>query len=211
MEKETGNSSSKKLLIMLILFVVFQVASLVFYGLDYGFDLPWTVECIILFTAGVLMYNSYRNHTKNVMKPVVGATLAIVMYYNMNIAMDYLQNIIAIFDNLDGNIAGIVYTISQIVVFVVLALMNIMHYVINSTHHSSPGKIKFNKFLYALFVLFSIANCVAFLFTTYGINLKVSCFVGNMADFFLVSMVVSIESFLDEFRIERETKTEQTA
>ena len=209
MEKEIGKGSSKKLLIMLIMFVIFQIASLVFYGLDYGFDLPWTVECVILFTAGILMYSSYRNHTKNVMKPVIGATLAIIMYYNMEIAMDYLQSIIVIFDNLNGNIADIVYTVSQIAVFVVLALMNIMHYVINSTHHSSPGKIKFNKFLYVLFVIFSIANCVAFLFTTYGVNLKVSCFVGNMADFFLVSMVVSIEGFLDEFRIEREAKAEQ--
>ena len=210
MEKEI-NRSAKKLLTMLLLFVVFQAASIVFYGFDYGFDLAWTAECLILLAAGILMYNSYRNHTKNVMKPVLGATLALVMYYNMDIAMDYIQYLKSIFEAAPGNVACVVYTISQIMVFVVLALMNIMHYSINSTHHSSPKKIKFNKFLYVLFVIFSIANCVAFFYTTYGINLKISCAVGNIADFFLVSMVISVESLLDEFRLEREAKAESEA
>ncbi len=211
MENVVDNRPAKKLLAMLLLFVVFQATSIVFYVIDYGIDLTWMVECIILLTAGILMYNSYRNHTKNVMKPVLGATLAIIMYYNMNIAMEYIQNIKIIFEAALGNAACIVYTISQIMVFIILALMNIMHYVINSTHHSSPKKIRFNKILYIFFVAFSIANCVAFFFSITSINTKISCCVGNMADFFLVSMVISIESLLDEFRLKREANAEAEA
>lgn len=201
---EKTNKKNGLLLLMAILFIVFQTASIVFDLFEEPFDLAWTMESILMAIVCILMYASYRAHVKNVMKPLLGATLMLILYYNMDWACFYIEEFKDVVEYYSGDIAFIVYIVTQILLFVTLVPINVMHYVINATHHSSPKKIALNKAFYILFAVFTLAQCVCSIFMDAATNDVISMFAGSIADLFMLAMVIIIESSLDEFRLARE-------
>ena len=209
MEQLDTNRKDKQLLLRFILFVIFQATSVITYTVADCFDLSWTAESLLMAVVCCAVYLSYRSHVKNVMKPLLGATLMLMLYYNMLFALNdipYLGTTTAIYPNAAAFNASIIF---EILLFVTLLLINIMHYVINSTHHSSPGKVTANRVLYILFAVFTFGDCICSLFFGSTALITVSYFCGNIADLFMLATVIIVETSLDKFRIAREAKAEE--
>ncbi len=211
MASEKNSSTSNKLLLMSILFCIFQAVSLITSLICGYVDISWYMESILMAVLSFLLYRSYRSHTKNIMKPLVGATLVVLLWYNMDNTGYYIQYFNEYLSWFPNKNACILYLIFQIIIFILLAAINIMHYIINSTHHSSPSKIKINKGLYTAFVVFTVLKCITSIFFNGSIVISIEAFASSIADTFILASVLIIESSLDEFRILREAKANEAA
>lgn len=211
MEKEKLiKNKSALLLAMFILFAVFQVAGIILFSIGAKYtDLVWIVESVIVIVESFLIYFSYRTHTKNVMKPLLGAILMLLLLDSVNTAFSSIQDFTYGLSFYISNSALMVRIIMNIAIFVVMAAINVMHYVINTTHHSSPLKIKLNKLFYIFYVALVFAMSVCELCVTTVAIAPVGIALSLLADVFLINMVIIIESSLDEFRLERELNAEQ--
>jgi len=206
MEINLKKKTEKRLLLFAILFTVIQFISILFYKLDGYFDLPWTGESVLMAVMTFVMYYSFKNHTKNVMKPMVGAALMLVLYYEMDWALYFIsdfENIVLRYENI---LAFKAYIGCQIAIFILVALMNIMHYVINSTHQSSPKKVNLNTIFYYAYIIVILVEGILCILISETSNSMISNFTGVISDIFFVGMIIIIENTLDEFRINREEK-----
>ena len=195
---------------MFILFAVFRLTSVLFYGIDGHFDLSWTAESILMVIICAALYLSYHYHAKNVMKPLLGAALMLLFYHAMIWALDGIRDFDDYIEEYPDGYVGITYIGLKMAIFLILLFINILHYVINITHHSNPKRIKTNKLLYILFVIITVSQCVCYLFLDSGIN---NIFITDcsecVADVFMLNMVIVIESSLDGFRMEREARIQK--
>jgi len=83
MEEVRNKSDDKKLLILAILFILFEAVGLVIWGVQGIFSLYWTAEIVIMAVVAFMLYHSYRTHNKNITKPLLGATLIWMMLYEL--------------------------------------------------------------------------------------------------------------------------------
>jgi len=201
-----NQKKQNRLLIMFICFVVFQTIGIVCNKIYNYVSYGWVAGSVLMAVVSFFLYYTYRDHTKNVMKPLLGASLMVVLYYEMQTALDLFEN----FDEyveykLDADFFR-AYVVLYLLVFVSLLGMNIMHYVINSTHHSSPKKIRLNQYIYVAFMVFVILRGGCLIFLKTSLLDFVGDFCACFADVFFINSVILIETNLDEFRIEREEK-----
>ncbi len=202
-EKKQGS-----ILLSTVLFIVFQLTALLFYFVSGNFDLEWLSECILLAIICIGLYISYNRHAKNVMKPLVGGALMWMLFYEMKYAMYYIQYLPEM-DSWGYNTPALkFFCIIQVAVFVVIAVINVIHYLINSTHHSSPGKIKANKALFFIFIILLLVQCICEIFIGTGVYFELCDIFGILADVFFLCNIIIIEGSLDEFRIHREAVAE---
>jgi len=203
----TEKKSDRDLLLLAILFFVFQTVCLIF---NYRFNLSFLVESVIMAVICFVIYGSYHSHNKNVMKPILGAALAILLYYSIESGFNYFLIFDAMVEYYEGSPAIIFYMIVRILKFVVLIALNVMHYVINASHHSSPNKIKLNKVFFLIYLALLILQAVSLIMLYVGdANQTISSIMGTISDGFMVGMVIIIENNLDEFRLLREAKASE--
>ncbi len=153
------------------------------YSLQTQLTLLFRVACVII------LFYSYKKHSKNIMKGIMGSLLAgqlissIQYLSNMRFDIEYISTLLFAF-------------------FSVLLFIN--HFIINSEHHSSPKQIKFNQLLVILLFL----NCTSYnmLWCIYDCTLLtlVWCIVDTVGFLGMVSVVVCVESRLDAYRLDRE-------
>ena len=204
--KQATTNKSGALLLMAIVYTVLQTVGVVFTVMDGIFDLSWIIQSALMAVLCFVLYFAYRSHTKNVMKPLLGAVLMLLLTYEITSGGLYLQSIPAVKALFQVRLAGALFATAQILLLFVVAGINVMHYVINASHHSNPGKVRCNQLLCDAFIVLLLVQVGCFLFMC---PTPVS-FVGNglatLSDVFAMAIVIRIEKSLDDFRIVREEK-----
>lgn len=200
-------TGSGKLLLFAILFTAFQLTGIVLTTIISGFQLSWILISAVMAVLCFMMYITYRSHDKNVMKPLLGAALMLMLCYELlNWGGMYLQHFGEVLEYFGKDNVFAVYAITKIVTFFVLAAINVIHYLINYTHHSSPGKVTANRVLCTVFVVLVVIQAVCLSLAEDGIAMIIADCLCAVSDVFMLAIVVNIESKLDAFRIARETE-----
>jgi len=145
----------------------------------------WLTD-ILFLACEIAMFVSFRNHNKNLMKGMIGATLMAevmdALYWDANPE--------------NGSMACAVLST------IVTVLLFIVHFSVNSDRHSNPNAIKVNMRLFFVFVVIEViwfvCDVKAGENVVYGILVMLS-------QIGLLNTVVCIEAKLDAFRIDRET------
>jgi len=214
MEINDSNASKTSVLLitMSILFVVFQGAAVVISTIKEGIYLTWILESVIAAVLLFSLFFSYKSHTKNVMKPLLGATLMMVLVLELSV-WDQVYGTIRLFvqyhDYVEISVYNLLFLIFKILIALAVTIMNIMHYVINASHHSSPKKVRFNSIIFVVFTFLLLFECMFFAFLG-SIDgwYRASCIMGTISDVFIIGVVFCIEQSMDEFKIAREEKLE---
>jgi len=194
------------LLFLAFVYLVCQGASVALFTVDAYVDIWWICVSAVMAIICFALYFTYRTHNKNVMKPLIGAALMLVLYFKLFRGLYFLQNIDKLSEWYPEEDAFLIYAYTYIVLFVVVALINIVHYIINGTHKSRPGLIKFNKALVAIFVAVTAVQAFSCVFEGCSVMIMLSDVLDILGDAILVIMAVIIESSLDEFKLKREAK-----
>ena len=205
-QTNSTKTGSGKLFLLAVLYTAFQLIGVILTTKIIGFDLSWVLESALMVIMCFALCFTYRSHTKNVMKPMLGAALMLLLTTELSRGGYYLQyvgQVTKIFA-IDAAFAG--FATAQILLFFVVAGINIMHYVINADHHSNPKKVKFNRALCVIFVVLVVVQCIYFASVDDPAVLAVGDCLACFADVFALGIVICIEGSLDEFRIAREEK-----
>jgi len=138
----------------------------------------------------LVLFTSYRKHSKNVMKCIVGALLMLVLLYSISCLMD----------------TNVIIAASIVKAFQVLfaAGLFITHNLINSDHHSNAGFIRFNQLLCVLIFLCEVVTTGLFMQINVTVLSKVADVIGAIGFASVVAAIVCVESRLDAYRLDRE-------
>jgi len=145
--------TSTGVLVMAVLFTVFQMVGVVFATMEIGVDITWMIQSLLMAVLCFAMYFTYRAHMKNVMKPLLGASLMLLLSNELQTGGLYLQYSRQVAEWYTTNTAWALFATAQILALLVILGINLMHYIINSNHMSSPGRVRLNRWLCAAFVL----------------------------------------------------------
>jgi len=155
---------------------------------------------------GVLLFLSYKRHEKNVMKGLIGAELMWMLYEEVSFCCLVVFEGKADFTASLGKLYPFFSSLKVVNVFAVL-LIFLLHFRINAEHRSRPVEIRINQVLNFVMVLCYVLDILTQLF--FG-EITASQIVLMVFKIFLMLMVISIESRLDEYRIIKE-KSRQPA
>lgn len=166
--------------------LVCMITAYLLFGGDYVFSqLPLLIETLCI----IFLYSSYKKHSKNVMKGLMGAVL-----------MGQLLSAISI-------LSVLILPVESIIVGVYLVLsvlFFISHFIINSDHHSKPGFITLNQILCLICAIDIIVWAVLWILEDQSL-LSVICSVATMVFCIATAAsIVCVESRLDAYRLDRE-------
>jgi len=138
----------------------------------------------------LVLYSSYKKHSKNVMKCITGALLMLVLVRPINLLTAGSLPI------------STAFVMAFSILFAAVLFLN--HLLINSDRHSSPMNIRFNQML-CIAIIVCHALCVA-LMMQYDETLLclVADGVGMLSYICVVASIVCVESRLDAYRLDRE-------
>jgi len=149
------------------------------------------VIVIVNAVSAIAFYVSYRKHSKNVMKGLGGFLLMGLL----------ALTIVATFPLDPADPLYIVLSLGNLLVVIVLC---VNHFVINSDHHSKNANIRLNQvLLFVQFVLYIvmaakwIAGMSGIILVLYMIGIPVTAFG-------VTASIVCVESRLDAYRLDRE-------
>jgi len=153
------------------------------YAIQAQFTLIFRVLCVIF------LYSSYRKHSKNVMKGMMGALLAAQLIT----AIQYLSEFLIPAEYI------------CLPLFAILsALIFINHFIINADHKASPSMVKLNQILVVLLFI----NDAVLEISWFAANPTSFCFVVSVANIIgflgMSTSIVCVESRLDAYRLDRE-------
>ncbi len=148
------------------------------------------VPMMIRVLCVVFLYSSYRKHSKNVMKGLMGALL-----------MAQVLNAITLFGF--GN-SSVFLTATRIAFLVLNLALFINHFIINSDHHSSSKNVTLNQVIVILLAVLNTVR-VIYLMTFLPGTLSVIRFACDIIGYIgMTAIVVCVESRLDAYRLDRE-------
>jgi len=148
---------------------------------------------IMAFNAAstIALYVSYKKYSKNVMKGLVGFLLMGLLALTITsvFPLEWEQ---------------MFYTIVSLINLLVVVLLCVNHFVINSDHHSKNANVRLNQvLLFVMFVLFVVMAATWILGATGA--LAILYMIGiPIGSFGVTASVVCVESRLDAYRIDRE-------
>ena len=208
-QTDSAKTGSGRLLLLAVLFTVFQITGMVLSTMVGGLDLPWILISLLMAIVCFAMYFAYRSHSKNLMKPMLGAALMLQLVIELDWGGYYLQYIGEVTELYKSESAFAIYAMVQILILFVIAGINVMHYVINASHHSNPKKVKFNQALWAAYIVLVAIQCVCFILLDSTAMFAVGDCLTSVSDVFAMGIVICIESSMDEFRLAREAKANE--
>jgi len=136
------------------------------------------------------LYISYKKHSKNVMKGMMGSLLAMGIV-NVSIFVGEYERL---FD-----------TILSIICFVLTVLMFINHFIINSDRNSRKINILINQILALLLGVFNLFWNIMWVSVVADTLHAVSSVVSGIGCACISAVIVCVESRLDAYRLDRET------
>ena len=196
---------ARNITIAAILFVVLQLVGIVFSVIGGGFDLAWIVENVLMMALAVVLACTYRSHTKNIMKPLIGAALVLLTDSELVLAAQYVQYYDILFFGVYAAIP-IIFVALQVLLGLLILAIFIIHCLINAKHESSPGLVKANKILYIIFAVIVVLQVIMAVLGNPSAISVVSRVASVISDLFLLAEIILIEGRLDSFRQEREEK-----
>lgn len=160
---------------------------------------------IIQGILALFIYRAYAAHDKNVMKGLLGALLMELILNELCYIFGFLR--IKIVEEFEMSTAlGVIFVAIEVVFFTLQVILFINHFVINSDHHSSPVKVRFNqKVLFCLMStiivqeMFSIATLSSY--TAYTVLQQILWFILEISTY---GFIICIESKIDEYKALRE-------
>jgi len=160
----------------------------------HGYDILSAYTLLIRVLCVIVLYISYKRHSKNVMKGMMSALLMAQMLGALSWTRDLSS---------ESSVTDIIF----ITVFVASAiLLFINHFIINESHHSRPVHIFFNQIFC---ILMSVDNFIWDLIWLPYITdtVEISATIVDMISFpCLIATVICVESRLDAYRIIRENE-----
>ena len=151
-------------------------------------DFPGAMNYLLCGGCMLAMLISYRRHSKNVMKGMMGALLAISLSNAFNAA----------------DTAGGFDVILSWVSIVSLGALFINHFLINSTHYSSPQNIRINQMLVLAVMAVDVCRFVQLLAAARTTMDSIDALLFLLGDLPFAAAVICIESRLDLYRAQRE-------
>jgi len=155
----------------------------------YPVPLIYTFVKLICILSAVFLYSSYKKHSKNVMKGLMGALLMAQLLE----AIGFVQ----------GNETP-VDTVFSWISIILSAVLFINHFIINSDHHSSPAMIKLNQVICVLLAIAFFVWDMTWAFAYGSALVAVASVALALGEFGRYAAVVCVESRLDAYRIARE-------
>ncbi len=148
----------------------------------------------------LVLYTSYKNHNKNVMKGIIGALLMLLVVN----AAKFILNL--------STPGWTEYPALAIISAAVIAFIFINHFVINSNRSASPVNIMLNKIALTLYAIVSIVWSVLDAVYFGGALYIVLSFICAVSIPCIIAVIVCVESRLDAYRLDREEAgwTEET-
>jgi len=138
-----------------------------------------------------VLYVSYKKHSKNVMKGLMGAVLMSSLLYAVSMVPVSEKYIVA----------------DRVCTYINLALVAFLfvnHYIINSDRHSRSANIMMNKLCVFVLAINSVIWCLVWVtYPIYFWNVAFQLMDAIAAPCLLVS-IISIESRLDAYKLDRE-------
>ena len=163
-------------------------------------DIDFVIVPFIAVLA-LCLYLSYKDHQKNVMKGLMGASLmwlfAEETEYVKAIAFYDKDYYTAAFGDQYKTFLGV-----KIITVILIFSVFVFHFLINSEHHSSPFEVGANKFLSIAIAAAYAADMVFTGVCTGKFATIMVCYC--LFKIFLMLMVVCVEAKLDIFRLKRE-------
>jgi len=144
---------------------------------------------IALALCHLFLYSSYKKHSKNVMKGLMGASLFGAMIFTV--------------DSFQWNVSVLDDVCSILTVLMAVGLF-VTHFFINSNHHSKPGLIRFNQVLILLLAVVNVVWNVDWLIVYDSLPVRLFCLVLMIGWPCAMATTVCIESRLDAYRLDRE-------
>ncbi len=144
---------------------------------------------IALALCNLFLHVSYKKHSKNVMKGLMGAVL--------------FGGVIYAFDALSWNESTIDYVCSILILVMIIGIF-VTHFCINSEHSSKPGLIKLNQFIILIIIVPVVVWNVDWMIKYDDIMLRLFCLVLMIGWSCVMASIVCIESRLDAYRLDRE-------
>ena len=180
------------------------VCGVVFYLITGVPDVQQPIY-IIQGILALFIYRAYAKHDKNVMKGLLGALLMELILNELCYIFGFLRvKIVEEFEM--STVLGVIFVVIEAVFFTLQVILFINHFVINSDHHSSPAKVRFNqKILFCLMATivaqeaFSIATLSSY--TAYTILQQILWFILESSTY---GFIICVESKIDEYKALRE-------
>lgn len=135
------------------------------------------------------VFVSYKRHSKNVMKGMIGALLMAEIAFSVTVMSTAQYSV----DKMFG-----------IISFILMLVLFINHFIINSDHLANPLNVVANQVVTALLALCYVLWCVLRLPTAVNLPEKLSILSFAIAFPCVVASIVCIESRLDAYRLDRE-------
>lgn len=144
-----------------------------------------------------ILYYSYVKHNKNVMKGLMPLLLALLFVIDLVAFLDaYLNG-----EMLEKIVAG-ANSIIDVAIIVV-------HFLINSDHHSSPILVAANQILLIIYTLLSVVTLFPVIFLSGSIIIGLGSLLTSFAYVALVSTIICIETRIDAFKAKRDESKEK--
>jgi len=151
---------------------------------------PSRIILLMRLICVVVLYISYKRHSKNVMKGMMGALLMAQLITSI-LLVSYSQP----FEAFINSILGVVINAS----------MFVNHFIINSDRKASPSMIKINQILWAMLFVINTAGDIMWTAASPEVPYIIIAFIIDIIGFAGMSaVVVCIESRLDAYRLDRE-------
>jgi len=153
------------------------------YAIQERFALIFRVLCVIF------LYVSYRKHSKNTMKGLMGALLGAQMIT----AIQYLSDI-----------TTLVECICVPAFAICSGLLFVNHFIINSDHHANPKMIFMNQILVGLLFLADAVWLISWGVSLHSAVMWVTVVLDVIGSLGMTAIIVCVESRLDAYRLNRE-------
>jgi len=183
-------TNDKFFLTMVVLGFVGALLSAVYYAVPTFVDFDLKATFFLLFEAVCLisLYISYKKHSKNVMKGMIGALLS-AMLFDSTCWLDTDFGLDTVF--------------SCVLIVLNIALFS-NHFIINKEHHSKPFNIRINQFLVlligAVYIIWDVMWIINYPNGADIFGAVVEC----VYSIGVAVTIVCVESRLDAYRLDRE-------
>lgn len=152
-------------------------------------------DLLLFLLALIITVIAYARHDKNVMKCTMGAALACTVSFWLHAV--YLAI----------GFGKVLMLIAAVAIFA-------SHLIINTDHHSNPGKVFFNQLLSTLLMILCLIRVIVVVVAIFRAeagtaNALVNDLAGTIMTLVCINIIVSIETNLDAYRIAREAKAEK--
>ncbi len=181
-------TNDKFFLAVVLCAVISSLLCILLNSFAVGFDLTYCGSVLITTICMAVLYSTYKKHSKNVMKGMMGALL-------MNVLLSAISS-----DSFSGGME----TVISIVDLILVTALFVNHFIINSNHHSNSKHITINQIILIILAIFDAVRTINMMKIYPGILTGILLVLDIIGYIGMAAVVVCVESRLDAYRLDRE-------